>query len=432
VGVIGGGIAGLAAAHYLLEAGAQVELFEAAPEFGGLGSTFDHGGRRLDRFYHVVLPSDEALLDLCGELGVRDRFYWRDASLGFLHRRRLYGLRGPRDLLRFGAAAFPDRIRLGVTALWASTFARPDRLDRVTAREWLTKLSGKRAFDRFWRPLLEAKFGDAYEGIPALWYWASFRREKGTAKEVKGYPRGGYGGLTETLVASLGSRGAVLRKGAPVDRLGLDGDGRVEMDVGGATRRFDRVVTTAPFDTLRRIVSGGAIEAPLRRVDHPIDYQGVVNVVALLRRSLTPYYWVPVVDSGAPFQGIVETTRVIDLNDTGGLHLVYLLNYVHRSDPLYARDSDDLAREYVAALRELFPDLTAADVVGTRVFRAPFVEPIYTPGYGERKPPIELVPGRVYLATTTQIYPEVTSWNSSTRLAKRVVSEMTRNAAAES
>jgi protoporphyrinogen oxidase len=204
------------------------------------------------------------------------------------------------------------------------------------------------------------------------------------------------------------------------------------MDVGGATRRFDRVVTTAPFDTLRRIVSGGAIEAPLRRVDHPIDYQGVVNVVALLRRSLTPYYWVPVVDSGAPFQGIVETTRVIDLNDTGGLHLVYLLNYVHRSDPLYARDSDDLAREYVAALRELFPDLTAADVVGTRVFRAPFVEPIYTPGYGERKPPIELVPGRVYLATTTQIYPEVTSWNSSTRLAKRVVAEMTRNAAAES
>ncbi|MGH7550534.1 MAG: FAD-dependent oxidoreductase [Gemmatimonadota bacterium] len=428
--MIGGGIAGLAAAHFLLEAGASVEVFEAAPEFGGLGSTFRHDGRSLDRFYHVVLPSDDALLALCEDLGVRDRFYWRDASLGFLHRRRLYALRGPLDLLRFDAAAFSDRIRLGLTAVWASSFARPDRLDRLTAREWLTKLSGKRAFDRFWRPLLEAKFGDAYQEIPALWYWASFRREKGTKKEVKGYPRGGYGGLTEALVGSLGARGAVLETGTAVDRLDLEADGRIGIDVDGGTRLFDRVVSTVPFATLRRITAGGTVGAALSEVDHPIDYQGVINVVVLLRRSLSPYYWVPVVDSGVPFQGIVETTRVIDLEDTGGMHLVYLLNYVHRTDPLYGRDSEELAAEYVGALRELFPDLTSDDVLGTRVFRAPFVEPIYTPGYGERKPPIELVPGRVFLATTTQIYPEVTSWNSSTRLSKRVVNEMRRSAEA--
>jgi hypothetical protein len=54
------------------------------------------------------------------------------------------------------------------------------------------------------------------------------------------------------------------------------------------------------------------------------------------------------------------------------------------------------------------------------VFRAPFVEPLYSLGYEKRKPPHELVPGRVFLANTAQIYPDVTSWNSSVGVAKRV------------
>ena len=39
-------------------------------------------------------------------------------------------------------------------------------------------------------------------------------------------------------------------------------------------------------------------------------------------------------------------------------------------------------------------------------------------------PPIALVPGRVYLATTAQVYPEVTSWNGSAGLALRVADQM--------
>jgi len=58
------------------------------------------------------------------------------------------------------------------------------------------------------------------------------------------------------------------------------------------------------------------------------------------------------------------------------------------------------------------------------VFRSPFVEPLYSVGYQRRTPPIALVPGRVYLATTAQVYPEVTSWNGSAGLARRVVDQM--------
>lgn len=422
--MIGGGIAGLAAAHFLADTGADVTVHEAAPDFGGLGGSFHTRGRDLDRFYHVMLPTDDDLLGLCERLGLADRVYWREAALGFLHRRRLYPLRGPLDLLRFGAVPLHDRIRLGLTALYASRVARPDRLDDMTVREWLGRWSGRRAFDRLWRPLLEAKFGDAWTQVPALWYWASFNREKGTGKEIKGSLRGGYRGLTDALVASLESRGVTLLPGTPVDRLDLDVAGRPVVTAAGTRTSFDQVIATVPFGPLRAMTAGGAVGEALARVDHPIDYQGVLNVLVLLDRPLTPFYWVPVVDSGVPFQGIVETTRVLDLADTGGFHLVYLLNYVHRTAPLYQRDPAEIRDEYVAALLRLFPDLIPADVVDAFVFKAPYVEPLYTPGYGARKPPAELVPGRVFLATTTQIYPRVTSWNSSIGLAASVVEQM--------
>ena len=55
------------------------------------------------------------------------------------------------------------------------------------------------------------------------------------------------------------------------------------------------------------------------------------------------------------------------------------------------------------------------------VFRTPFVEPLYTTGYALRKPPHALVPGRVYLSTSSQVYPNVTSWNGATELSRAVV-----------
>ena len=177
VAVIGGGISGLAAAHFLTGAGAEVTVYESSDRFGGLATFFEYQGDYLDRFYHVMLPTDDHLLGLLGELGLRDAVYWRRTSLGFFHRRRLFRLDRPIDLLRFTPTRLVDRVRLGLGSLWASHVARPGPLDDITIEEWLIRLSGRRAFQDLWQPLLESKFGDAYKSMPALWYWSRFSRE---------------------------------------------------------------------------------------------------------------------------------------------------------------------------------------------------------------------------------------------------------------
>ena len=388
----------------------------------------------LEQHYHVMLPSDEHLLPLLDELGIGDQVYWRNSELGFLQAGSLYPLNGAMDLLRFKPLGLTDRIRLGLTGLYASRVARPDPLDDVTVVEWLTRCSGKRAFEKMWRPLLEAKFGDAYREVPALWYWSRFNREKGTEKEVKGYVRGGYRHISDTLAKALRGMGARIETGVRADRLDLSNggiQGRPVLTCGGETQEFDHVICTLPMVQTRQLAAGGKISALLEGAGADIDYQGVLNVLVMLRQSAFPYYWTAVMDKDVTFRGIVETTRCIDIAETAGRHLVYLLNYVHRSDPLFARSDSDLIGEYVDTLLRLAPHLNRDDVLDTRVFRAPFVEPLYTLGYARRKPPHVLVPDRVYLANTAQIYPNVTSWNSSVGLARRVTRSLLETRAAD-
>jgi protoporphyrinogen oxidase len=429
VAVLGGGISGLAASHYLTKAGWNVTLLESSNQLGGLGTYFEYQGDFLDRFYHVALPTDDHLIALLEDIGLTDAIYWTNTSLGILYERSLYPLNTALDLLRFKPATLLERFRLGLTALYASHVARGEPLDNQTVEEWLTRLSGAGAFAKLWKPLLEAKFGDAYRQIPALWYWSRFNREKGTKQEVKGYPRGGYKGLIDTLTASLSSRGAQLRLGSPVAAVELADNGSVALTVSASKETYDRVVSTLPLVTLSKIATGGSVDPWLEKIDTGIDYQGVVNVMLIMNRSLSEHYWTACVECGVPFQGIVETTRAIHLDDSAGHHLVYLMNYVHRTDPLFLRDDDDIRNEYVAALMDLRPDLRAEDILDTFVFKAPFVEPLYTPGFIARKPPFELVPDKIYLATSAQVYPDVNSWNSATGVAKRAVAALVAGAA---
>jgi protoporphyrinogen oxidase len=419
VAVIGGGIAGLASAHFLTSAGKKVTLFESSDRFGGLGTFFSYRGRFYERFYHCMLPGDNDLLELLGDLHIDQHVYWRPATFGYINNGTIHGLNTPGELLRFSPLPFGDRLRVGFTGLYGSAVSGRG-LDDRTAVQWLTRLSGRRAFRMFWKPMLEAKFGSGYRDVPALWFWTRFNREKGTKDEIKGYIRGGYKFITDELVSSLENRGCMLQTNALVESLGLNEQGNPVVTIGREQRVFDKVIVTTPVETLRRMAGKGQMEESLHALDNSIDYQGVINVVLFLRRPLSNHYWIAAINDGLPFQGIVETSTLLDPEDTGGFSIVYLAKYLHRSHPEFSQTDDEIRAAYISGVRTLFPYLHADDIIEARVFRAPFVEPLYKKGYLHLKPPEELIPRRVYLATSTQVYPSVTSWNSSTGLAKRV------------
>ncbi len=423
IAVLGGGISGLTCALRLAAEGKCVTLIEGSDQLGGLGTFFEHDGRTFEKYYHCMLPSDGPLLRVLEELGIRDDVYWKPTTFGYSHLGRLFPLNGALDLLKFAPLRFLDRIRVGITGLYGRLVSDKG-LDNVTTVQWLTRLSGARAFAKFWQPMLEAKFGDRYHDVPALWFWTRFNREKGESKgERKGYIKGGYKHITDTFARVLRSRGATLRLQTAVHGIDLDDDGRVSITTDAGIEKFDQLVATLPTPQLEKLI-GPAMRAQMPALDTTTDYQGVINCLLFLKKPLTPHYWVATPESTHPFDGVVETSTLTDPTDRGERHVVYLTKYLHRSDERFSASDESIRAAWIPALKKLFPQLADDDIETSFIFRAPFVEPIYKLGQMQLRPPEELVRGKVYLANTAQVYPVVTSWNGSVIQAAQTLEVM--------
>ncbi len=419
--VIGGGISGLAAAMRISELRHEVVLLEGEERLGGLGGWFRWRGVDLERFYHCILPGDRALLDFIAELGLKDELLWRRARMGFMYQGRLHALDTPLDLLRFTPLSVLDRVRMGLLGIRARRHGLDPALDAIAVGDWLRDQVGERAFRVVWQPLLQAKIGDGYREIPALWLSSRMSREKNTGPEVKGCLLRGYRSLIDAFEGRLRERGAEIRLGARVVAVEDDGDQLVLRLADGPTEPFDTVVSTLPLVHLQRATARLGLDP--RVADLRLDYQGVVTGVFLLEQPLSPYYWMPIVDSGATAQGVIEMSNLVPLERTLGLHVIYLVNYTHRDSPLYRTSDDDLLARYTADLAALFPR-AATSVVDRYVFRAPFVEPLWSLHYGRRRPPATLVPRRLYMACTAQVYPRVNSWNSCCEVVEEMVTAL--------
>src|SRR5579863_9260446 len=68
--VAGGGLAGLATAAALGDAGYRVRLLEARPFLGGRATSYETGSETIDNCQHILLRCCVNLMDFYGRLGV--------------------------------------------------------------------------------------------------------------------------------------------------------------------------------------------------------------------------------------------------------------------------------------------------------------------------------------------------------------------------
>jgi protoporphyrinogen oxidase len=421
VGIVGGGILGMTAALRLTQAGAQVSLYERSTDLGGLVGSFDFEGHRVDRFYHVVLPTDDRVIGLATELGLGDRFRFRPTGVGFYDDGRLFSMNSLREFLTFPLLPLHDRLRLGAFVARCQLTSTSERLDEIPLEEWLLKLCGKRIVERLWRPLLDSKFDGRFDDLPATYLWARTKRMSATrdkaGREIMGWLEGGYQTLIDALEAKLRSLGAEIHTGTQIDQITGSSDGATGLVVEGRARSFDSVLCTLAPPLAQRVLSP---ELAAAVPDSHCRFLGVICVLLRTSRSVSPYYTLNITDRRVPLTTIVETTHVVDPEQVGG-SLLYATKYVDPSNPDIERTDDELASDYLAHVRTIFPGLRDEEILSTVVQRARVVEPVHRLGGARLLPDMFPVPG-LALASTAHVYPEVVNGQAVIGVADRLVS----------
>jgi squalene-associated FAD-dependent desaturase len=162
--VVGGGLAGLAAACALAEAGYHVRLLERRRYLGGRASSYQHPGTGevIDNCQHVLLGNCVNLIDLYRRLGVSDAIRWFD-RLTFIEPGGRKSFLEPSFLpapfhdmpafFRAPAFTLADKIAIG---RGMSAFLRGIPADSdETFAQWLVRHGQTPgAINRFWNPVL--------------------------------------------------------------------------------------------------------------------------------------------------------------------------------------------------------------------------------------------------------------------------------------
>ena len=436
VGIIGAGATGLAAAYDLGGSGHEAVVYERAPFLGGHASTFDVRGGRLERGYHHWFTNDTDILELVDEIGLGDRVGWFDSTVGTLYDGKIYDFVTPMDLLRFTPLGLLDRVRLGLVTLYLQRKKRWREYEAITASDWLRRYSGKRAYEVFWGPMLRGKFGDHFDKIGMPWLWGKIHtrvssRGKSMVREKLGYPMRSFGEVFDVLAQEVRNRGGQVHLTASVTRIAVDGGRATGMDVALGGERagyepFDAVIATTPSNIFPRLVPSLPDEYLSRLTG--VDYMSAVLVVLVMDRPLSHVYWLNVADRSVPFVAVIEHTNMIDPELYGGRHIAYISNYLTRDHPLYALEHDELLREYVPHLRKINPEFDPSWIETSYHHRIDGAQPVIGTHYPSRIPDHRTPIEGLYLANTTQVYPEDRGTNYSVRMGRRVAAMVMEDA----
>jgi len=420
--VIGGGMLGMALALRLAERGTRVALFEAAPEFGGLAAPWTLGDVTWDRHYHVTLASDRTLRALLRDLGLEGEMRWGAVGTGFYTDGRFYPMNGALDFLRFPPLGLFDKLRLGLTILGGSRITDPMPLEVVSVERWLTQRSGRRTFEKIWRPLLLAKLGDRYHEASAAFIWAIIvrlyaARRAGLGAERFGYLPGGYGRVIATLEARLNALGVELRPNAAAVAV-RSAAGCTSVKFGdGTVRPFERAIVTVPAPLAARLIPDLS-EDERDRLASKV-YGGIVCASLLLDEPLGPFYVTNLTDEWVPFSAVIDMSSVVERREWNGRALAYLPKYVRPDDPLFEASDDAIEATFLAALERMYPNFTRSRVAAFRISRVRHVFPIATLGYSKRLPPIATsVPG-IYTLNSAHIVNGTLNVNETLQLVER-------------
>ena len=404
--IVGGGLAGLAAAAALAdvaaERGLRITVLEARRKVGGRAASFEDpvAGGLVDACQHVAMGCCTNFLDLCRRAGLPDAlrhdrtlcFIGPDGERAFCTPSRW--LPAPLHLapVLLGMTHFTlsERIALATGMLRLARHHGADEADGQTARSWLESIGQPtRVIDLFWQPVLESALGESIDlvSVPAARKVAvdGFLAHREAADlYVPTEPLGSLFG--DRLAPWLESRGVEIKAGCAATGIERDAAGRARaVACGGTAIPCEAIVMAVPWKQAARLVPDLVPPADDRLAGSPItavhlwfdrDVIDLPHAVLVGRVS----QWVfradgPSADGRGYCQVVISASRGL----LGG-------------------DRAALLDTVVGEVRSIFPAARGATLVESRIVTDPTAVLSVRPGVEAARPPACTAVENVFLA----------------------------------
>ena len=405
VAVVGAGVAGLACAVALAEAGAAVTLVERRPFVGGRAYSYEHPalGETIDS-QHVVLGCCTNFLDLIDKAGSADSIRWYD-ELCFLEPRA--GAEPRRSWITPGglpppmhqAASFLRAPMLGPAdkAAIAAGLARflrgyPARDDESFA-EWL-KRTGQtdRAIRHFWEPIIVGALNDSFERCSVKYagkvFYESFLRS-GQGGRL-GIPAAPLSEFFQPVLEYARAKGVEVRAGASVTGIRPVGGGW-EVRCGPESLRADAVVLATNLRDAERLLAGIPGRLPAPEVER-FTVAPITTVHLWFDRVVTELDHAVLLDTR--IQWMFHKSRIRGAQGQGS----YVELVISASWPEIEMGREEILKPAIEEARLFFPRMRDARLVKTGVLKEARATFSVAPGMDRYRPGQKSAVAGLYLA----------------------------------
>jgi squalene-associated FAD-dependent desaturase len=435
VAVAGGGLAGLAAACALSNAGFRVTLFEKRPFLGGRASSWEHPGTGevVDNCQHVLFRLCTNLIEFYDRIGVANQIRWYDEMTFIEPGGRTSVMKSsplPAPLhtapsfLRFSFLSAADKLAIARALAPLTLTSQPDT--GQSFQHWLDQHGQtKNAVERFWRPILVSALSEELDLI-SISAAAQVVREsmKSPAARHMGVPTVPLTDLYNRAGDYIRARGGVLHFRQPVDGFLANSssiqlylrDQKENQTPNGAPPlsrsprqepalslpkggNFDFLLLALPFDALDRILPDAPESAPLREQLTHFENSPITGIHLWFDRQITDLDHAVLLDRTIQWMFHKSRLQPMRTQDANGAPTgSYIELVVSSSKSLIDKSRAEIVDLALSEVREFFPAARAANLVKSTVIKE--VNATYSPrpGIDAHRPTSVTAWPRVFLA----------------------------------
>lgn len=401
--VVGGGLAGMASAVWLAEAGHQVTLLERRGALGGrtIAIPQPEVDDVPDNGQHVFASGYENLFRYLDSVGTRQHVAFPGHMSirmpgGDVRRSSFAGLDGLRALIGdLPGVKGMDKLRTAIAQakLIKQALRQPKDLDSITADEWFKRIgmpdSARRAL---WDGIVIGLTGDKTDissaKVPADLLVTGMRQAKKMRTPVSiGYPTVDLDTLfVRSAEKTFARRGVQVRTRAPVRSIDVD-NGKLQgvTLLDGEQLTADAVICAVPVWKVKGLLDQvPGHEIYYRAVEHltPVP---IVSVNLYLDRSIGMEDWGEILYDG---EGVLE--QVWDRQKMHGRapdKNWFYSTTVSASYELIQKSNQEIIDTQMEMLGRYYPAARAANVVHSHIVRMPYSTFAQRPGTAGVRPP---------------------------------------------